>query len=86
MENRFEICCHDSVLTGSRSECDRLSCEGKHTEFNLFYHKVNSEYFYCVNRQQLGEYWRCVIEDRDCFCPDRCDKCNICKAMSDVFC
>ena len=74
MENRFEICCHDSVLIGSRSECDRL-----------FYHKVNSEYFYCVNRQQLGEYWRCVIEDRDSFCPDRCDKCNICKAMSDVF-
>ena len=56
MENRFEICCHDSVLIGIRSECDRLSCEGEHTEFNLFYHKVNNEYFYCVNRQQLGEY------------------------------
>ena len=45
MENRFEICCHDSVLIGTRSECDRLSCEGKHAEFNLFYHKVNNEYF-----------------------------------------
>ena len=56
MENRFEICCHDSVLIGIRSECDRLSCEGKHTEFNLFYHKVNNEYFHFVNRQRLGEY------------------------------
>ena len=38
-----------------------------------------------MNREQLGQYWRCVIEDRDVFCPDRCDKCNICKEMSDVF-
>ena len=53
MENRFEICCDDSVLIGTRSECDRLSYEGKHT----------------VNRQQLGEYWRCVIEDGDAFLP-----------------
>ena len=85
MENGFEICCHDSVLIGTRSECDRFSCEGKHTEFSLFYHKVSNEYFYCVNRQQLGEYWCCVIEDIDSFCPDRCDKRDICKAMSDVF-
>ena len=69
MENRFEICCDDSVLIGTRSECDRLSYEGKHTELNLFYHKANNEYFYCVNRQQLGEYWRCVIEDGDAFLP-----------------
>ena len=48
----------------------------------LFYHKVNNEYFYCVNREQLGQYWRCVVEDRDVFCRDRCDKCNICKEMS----
>ena len=85
MENRFEICCYDSVLIGTRFECDRLSCKGKNTEFNLFYHKVNNEYFYCVNRQQLGEYWCCVIEDRYSSCPDRCDKCNIFKVMSDVF-
>ena len=38
-----------------------------------------------MNRKQLGEYWRCVTEDGDSFCLDRCDKCNICKAMSDVF-
>ena len=44
MENRFEICCHDSLLIGTRSECDRLSCEGKRKPvFNLYYHKANNE-------------------------------------------
>ena len=84
MTNRFEICCHDSLLIAIRSECDRLTCKGKFT-CNLFYHQVNNEYFYCVNREQLGQYWRCVVEDRDTFCPDRCDKCTICQEMSNVF-
>ena len=85
MENRFEICCHDSLLIGTRSECDRFTCEGKHElVFNWYYHKANCEYFCCVNREQLGQCWRCV-EDRDAFCPDKCDKCNMCKEMSDVF-
>ena len=31
MENRFLICFHDSLLIGTRSECDRFCCkEGKH--------------------------------------------------------
>ena len=82
MENRFEICCHDSLLIGNRSECDRLS-EGKHAPgFNLYYHKVNNEHFHCVNREQLGQYWHCVVEDRDAFCPDRCDECKMCKEIS----
>ena len=51
----------------------------------MHYHKANNEYFYCVNREQLGQYWRCVVEDRYAFCPDKCDKCNMCKEMSDVF-
>ena len=67
-KNCFLICCHDSLLIGTRSECDRLSCEGKHTPVsNLYYHKVNNEYFYCLNRDQLGQYWQCVVEDRDVF-------------------
>ena len=53
--------------------------------FNLYYHKNNNEYFYCLNRDQLGQYWQCVVEGRDSFCPRRCDQCNICKEMSDVF-
>ena len=88
MENCLQICCFDSQLIGTRSECDRLSCEGKHTPvFNFYYHKGNNEYFYCLNRDQLGQYWQCVIEHilLMCFCPERCDKCNICKEMTDVF-
>ena len=71
----------------TRSECDRFSCqEGNHSPvFNLYFHKGNNEYFYCINREQLGQYWKCVVEDRDSFCPSRCDQCNICKEMSDVF-
>ena len=39
MANRFEICCHDSLLIGTRSGCDRLTCEEKHAPVsNLFYH------------------------------------------------
>ena len=53
--------------------------------FNVYYHKVNNEYFYCLNRKQLGQYWQYVVEDRDSFCPSKCDKCNICKEMADVF-
>ena len=53
--------------------------------FNLCYHKVNNEYFYCVNRKQLGQYWKCVVEDRDAFCPSRCDKCNICNEITEIF-
>ena len=81
MENRFLLCCHDSLLVGTRSECDRFSCqEGNHSPvFNLYFHKGNNEYFYCINREQLGQYWKCVVEDRDSFCPSRCDQCNILK-------
>ena len=87
MENSFLICCHYSLLIGTRSECDRFSCqEGKHLPvFNLYYHKNNNEYFHCLNRDQLGKYWKCVVEDWDSFSPSRCDQCNICKEMSDIF-
>ena len=38
-----------------------------------------------MNREQLGQYWHCVVEDRDTFWPDRSDKCKMCKEMSDIF-
>ena len=74
-------------MIGARSECDRLSCEHeKHSlEFDVYYHKVNNEYFYCLNRKQLGQYCQCVTKDRDTFCPERCEKCSICKEMTDIF-
>ena len=74
MENRFLNCCFDYTLTGTRSECDRLSCEGNHNPvFNLYYYNINKEWCYCLNRNQLGQYWQCVVQDRDTFCPDRCE-------------
>ena len=51
----------------------------------MYYHKGNNEYFYCANRKQLGQYWKCAVEDRDAFCPSRCDKCNICNEMTEIF-
>ena len=86
MENLFLTCCYDSLLIGSRSECDRLQCQAKHDPvFNLFYHKVNNQFFYCLNRNQLGQCWKCVVEDRDFSCSSRRDRYSICKEMSDVF-
>ena len=53
MENPFSVCFHDSLLVGTQSECDRLSCEHeKHSgEFDVSYHKANNEYFYCLYRK-----------------------------------
>ena len=86
MENRFLNCCFDYALTGTCSECDRLSCEGNHNlVFDLNYHKINNESCYCLNRDQLGQYWECVVQDRDTFCPGHCSRCTICKEMNDAF-
>ena len=38
-----------------------------------------------MNQKQLDQYWQCVIKDGDTFCPDRCEKCSICKEMTHVF-
>ena len=63
-------CCFNADVIGKRTECDRLSCEGKHTEFTLFFHKINNESFYCLNRKQLEEYWKYVNKDQEVFCPE----------------
>ena len=26
-----------------------------------------------------------MVEDRDAFCPSRCDKCNICNEITEIF-
>ena len=37
-----------------------------------------------MDRNQLGQYWQWVVQDRDTF-PDCCDRCAICKEMNYVF-
>ena len=41
----FEKFFFDAQVVGTRKECDRLNCDGKHIEFTLLFHKVNNEYF-----------------------------------------
>lgn len=85
MCSKYEICCFDSQLIGTRVECDRFRCERKHTAFNLFHHPQNKESFYCLNRKQLGEYWQYVVNDWHAFCPEHCDKCDVCNLMTVVY-
>ena len=55
MENRFEFCCSDFDVAGSTSECDRLTCDGKHNPFfTIFFQKSSNEYCYCLSHVQLG--------------------------------
>ena len=81
----FHKCCFDADVIGKWTECDRLSCEGNHTEFTLFFHKTNNESFYCLNRRQLEEYWKCVVKDQEVFCPDKCNNCYVCKSLTEVY-
>ena len=45
----------------------------------MYYHKNNNETCYCLNRNQLCQYWQCVVKDRGTFCPGHCDSYPICK-------
>ena len=55
----------------------------KHGE--VYLHCTNGESFYCPNRIQLGEYWHCATEDQKAFCPEKCDDCDVCKKLAEVF-
>ena len=81
----FQKCCFDSEKIDVINECDRMSriFNRKH-EFEKYSHKRNDETFYCLNTKQLGEYWHCVIEDQRVFCPEKCDECEVCKAVIEV--
>ena len=79
--NRFENCYFYYTLIGTRSEC-----EGQHKPiFNLYYHKINKETCYCLNRHHLGHIRQCVVNDRNTFCPGRYEKYHVCKLMHEVF-
>ena len=85
MKNKFEKCCFDYDLVRKASQCDRINCLEHESKFSVYYHKVNNDYCYCLNHIQLGEYWRCVLNDRDYFCSNSCEKCMICKEVSHIF-
>ena len=82
MENRFAKYCFDSEVVGFHYECDRLNCRGNHA-FTLYWQ--NNLYFYCLNRKQLGQYYRCIVEDCQWLCPGECKCCSVCKEMSEDF-
>ena len=58
---------------------------GKHTEFTLFFHKINNTSFYCLNRKQLEEYWKYIVKDQEVFCPEKCNKCDVCKFLAQAY-
>ena len=86
MAYSIQKCCFDSEKIGLVKECDRMCCtlNGRHN-FDLFFHWNNDESFYCLNSKQLKEYWQCVQEDREGFCPEQCDKCSVCDEYALVF-
>ena len=86
MENRFEKCCFDYDLVRVTTQCDRLNCEVNHDPpFEIFFQKNNDEYCYCLDRNQLNQYWRCVIQNMKLLCPRDCGKCFACKEFSLIY-
>ena len=53
-------------------------------EFTVYYHRSNNEYCYCLDRKQLGQYWRCVNENHDKLCFRKRTKCLIFKEASGI--
>ena len=66
MTNRYELCCHDYDLVRKTSRCDGIYCSGNHNpQFSVYFHKINKRSCYCLNREQLGQYSRCIAKDRE---------------------
>ena len=73
-------------VVGFDSECDQSNCKENHDPaFAVFCQRANDEYCYCLNRKQLGQYQRCIVEDTNFLCSSRCEQCKACKEMSHVF-
>ena len=54
MNYYFEKCCFDYELVRKSSQCDRITCQANHDpEFSVYFHKVNNESCYSLNRKQL---------------------------------
>ena len=86
MENRYSNCCFNFEVVGLHSECDRLNCKGNHSPvFTIYREKPHGFYCYCLNRKQLGQYWRCIVEDCKFMCPSECGHCSTCLEMPHIF-
>ena len=60
----FMECCFEHQKTHIIEKCDLMGCEGKHHFQKYFIEKKDDQkklaHFYCLDRKQLGEYWRCA--------------------------
>ena len=86
MENRLLNCCFNFQIVGHCFECDRINCKGNHSpEFPVYREKSLSLHCYCLNRQQLGQYQQCIVEDCNFLCQSQCGHCSVCSEMSHIF-
>ena len=53
--------------------------------FLFIFIKINKRSCYCLNHEQLGQYWCCAAKDREWFCPRSCGHCEICKEVTHMF-
>ena len=53
--------------------------------FLFIFIKFNKRSCYCLNHEQLGQYWCCAAKDREWFCPRSCGHCEICKEVTHMF-
>ena len=86
MNYYFQRCSFDYELVRKSSQCDRITCQGNHNpQFNVYFHKVNNKFCYCLNQKQLSQYWFCVVQDREKLCPMSCSRCKTCKEFTYIF-
>ena len=77
----FMECCFEHQKTHIIEECDLMGCEGKHFQEYFIEKKDDRKRlarFYCLDRKQLGEYWRCAQIETETFCSEHCNNCKIC--------
>ena len=78
----FMECCFEFQKTRIIEECNLMGCERKHHFQEYFVEKEDDRKklarFYCLDRKQQREYWHWAQKEREIFCPEHCDNCNIC--------
>ena len=59
--------------------------------FLIFFNKSTNDYCYCLNREQLEQYWDCVSKNWEVICPKKCgifgvfNKCMLCREITDIW-